>query len=49
MFLKISLYGLKQASRAWNIKLVGVLKELGFNQLITDPCFFIQTIFQTSK
>ena len=30
--LKKSIYGLKQASRAWNKKLDKVLKELGFMQ-----------------
>ena len=40
--LKKSLYGLKQASRAWNTKLVQVLVDLGFLPLISDPCFFIQ-------
>ena len=41
-FLKKFLYGLKQASRAWNIKLANVLNKTGFKQLITDPCFFIK-------
>lgn len=35
-----SIYGLKQASRLWNIKLCKVLKELGIEQSKTDPCIY---------
>lgn len=38
--LKKSIYGLKQASRLWNIKLNNVLHELGMRQSQTDPCVY---------
>lgn len=38
--LKKSLYGLKQASRAWNSKFVHFLKSCGFEQSKADPCVF---------
>ena len=36
-----SLYGLKQASRAWNICLRNVLVDFGLKQSLSDPCLFI--------
>ena len=33
-----NLYGLKQASRTWYKKLVGVMKFLGFEQCPADNC-----------
>lgn len=38
--LRKSIYGLKQASRLWNIKLRDVLKELGIKQSKTDSCVY---------
>ena len=38
--LKKSIYGLKQASRAWNKKLDKLLKELGFVQSNFDTCIY---------
>lgn len=35
-----SIYGLKQASRLWNLKLNSVLQELGMIQSKTDPCVY---------
>lgn len=35
-----SIYGLKQASRLWNLKLNDVLHELGMQQSKTDPCVY---------
>lgn len=35
------LYGLKQASRMWNIKLSGKLKDLGMRQLKSDQCVYV--------
>lgn len=35
-----SIYGLKQASRLWNLKLNSVLHELGMTQSKTDPCVY---------
>lgn len=40
--LKRSIYGLKQASRQWNIKLSQVLLACGFKQCKTDPCIYIR-------
>lgn len=38
--LNKSIYGLKQASRIWNIKLDNVLKSLGLKQSNADPCIY---------
>lgn len=38
--LNKSLYGLKQSGREWNSKLNDVLKKLGFNPCISDPCIY---------
>ncbi|KAL0381400.1 UNVERIFIED_CONTAM: Retrovirus-related Pol polyprotein from transposon RE2 [Sesamum angustifolium] len=38
--LKRSLYGLKQASRQWNIELTSKLESYGFTQSPYDHCFF---------
>jgi hypothetical protein len=35
------LYGLKQASREWNILITNTLKFIGFTQLKNDSCIFI--------
>lgn len=40
--LKKSLYGLKQAARAWNIKANEVLLEEGFTRSQADPCLYTQ-------
>lgn len=38
--LNKAIYGLKQASRQWNKKLDGALKEIGFRQSALDPCVY---------
>lgn len=40
--LKRSIYGLKQASRQWNIKLSKALIACGFKQCETDSCIYIR-------
>ncbi|KAL0293767.1 UNVERIFIED_CONTAM: Retrovirus-related Pol polyprotein from transposon RE1 [Sesamum angustifolium] len=40
--LKRSLYGLKQASRQWNIELTVKLQEFGFVQCPHDHCLFLK-------
>ena len=40
--LKKSLYGLKQAGRAWNQKMDAALAELGFTSLHSDGCVYIK-------
>ncbi|KAG5875381.1 hypothetical protein JTB14_023737 [Gonioctena quinquepunctata] len=37
-----SIYGLKQASRAWNITLTDVLQKLGFTQSQNDQCLILK-------
>ena len=37
-----TLYGLVQSGRAFNKKLTGILKDLGFTQSLADPCLFIR-------
>ena len=39
--LNKSLYGLKQASRVWQLTLVAKLVELGLRRCITDTCLFV--------
>lgn len=39
--LKKSIYGLKQASRAWNFEITKTLRKLGFMQSSYDPCIFM--------
>jgi len=38
--LNKAIYGLKQASRAWNNKFNQVIQKYGFNQLISDNCIY---------
>ncbi|KAL2242369.1 UNVERIFIED_CONTAM: Retrovirus-related Pol polyprotein from transposon RE1 [Sesamum indicum] len=39
--LERSLYGLKQASRQWNVELTLKLQQFGFNQSAHDHCLFL--------
>ena len=36
------IYGLKQASKCWNKKLVTILSKLGFKQVPEEPCLFVK-------
>ena len=38
--LKRSIYGLKQASRSWNIKFDQAIKSFGFEQNLDKPCVY---------
>ena len=38
--LQKSIYGLKQASRSWNIKFDDTIKEFDFSQSEDDPCVY---------
>ena len=38
--LKISIYGLKQACRSWNIKFDEAIKSFGFEQNLDEPCVY---------
>ena len=38
--LQKSIYGLKQASRSWNIKFDQLVKSLGFIQCPDEPCVY---------
>ena len=38
--LKKSIYGLKQVSRAWNIKFDRAIKSFGFDENIDEPCVY---------
>ena len=40
--LKKSLYGLKQAGRAWNLKIDHVLKELNLKVCKSEPCIYYE-------
>jgi transposase InsO family protein len=42
--LNKTLYGLKQASREWNVKFTQELKDQGFEQTMTDPCVFTRGV-----
>lgn len=41
--LKKSIYGLKQASRCWNVAFVKCLIDFGLRQCDSDPCVFVGT------
>ena len=38
--LKMSIYGLKQASRSWNIIFDQVIKSFDFEQNLDEPCVY---------
>ena len=38
--LKMSIYGLKQASRSWNIRFDQAIKSYGFEQNLDEPCVY---------
>ena len=38
--LQRSIYGLKQASRSWNIRFDETIKEFGFSQNVDEPCVY---------
>ena len=38
--LKRSIYGLRQASRLWNIRFDQVIKSFGFEQNHDEPCVY---------
>ena len=38
--LKMSIYGLKQASRSWNIRFDQAIKSFGFEQNLDEPCVY---------
>ena len=38
--LQRSIYGLKQASRSWNIRFDQAVKEFGFDQNVDEPCVY---------
>ena len=38
--LQRSIYGLKQASRSWNIRFDETVKEFGFSQNMDEPCVY---------
>jgi hypothetical protein len=40
--LNKTLYGLKQASRAWNVKFHGFLANYGFVRSDADPCVYVR-------
>ena len=40
--LEKGLYGLKQAGRQWNLKLLDVIVNLGFVQCMSDSCLFVK-------
>lgn len=42
--LNKSLYGLKQASRCWNIKFNSILNNFGFKQCYSDQCVYVANI-----
>ena len=38
--LRRSIYGLKQASRSWNIRFDQTIKSFGFEQNLYEPCVY---------
>ena len=47
--LNKSIYGLKQASRTWHLKITDTLKKHGYSQTPHDPCIMIKRDEQTGK
>ena len=45
--LQISIYGLKQASRSWNIRFDTTIKSYGFEQHVDEPCVYKRIINST--
>ena len=41
--LKKSIYGLKQASRSWNVRFDVTIKEFGFIKNVDEPCVYKKT------
>src|ERR1051325_5347463 len=39
-----SIYGLKQASRSWNIRFDNAIKSYGFDQNVDEPCVYKRVI-----
>lgn len=42
--LRKAIYGLKQASRAWNEKAISILQDLGFKICPYEPCLFTKVV-----
>ena len=42
--LQKSIYGLKQASRSWNIRFDTLIKSYGFEQNVDEPCVYKRII-----
>ncbi|KAL4033283.1 hypothetical protein IC575_006370 [Cucumis melo] len=42
--LNRSIYGLKQASRSWNIRFDTAIKSYGFDQIVDEPCVYKRII-----
>jgi hypothetical protein len=38
--LQRSIYGLRQASRSWNIRFDETIKQFGFEQNLDEPCLY---------
>ncbi|KAL0551697.1 hypothetical protein IC582_010786 [Cucumis melo] len=45
--LQKSIYGLKQASRSWNIRFDTAIKSYSFEQNVDEPCFYKRIINST--
>ncbi|KAA0054844.1 hypothetical protein E5676_scaffold1142G00250 [Cucumis melo var. makuwa] len=45
--LQKSIYGLKQASRSWNIRFDTAIKSYGFEQNVDEPCVYKRIIKST--
>ena len=41
--LQRSIYGLKQASKSWNIRFDETIKDFGFSQNFDEPCVYKKT------
>jgi hypothetical protein len=37
-----SIYGLKQASRNWNLEIDSFMRSIGYHPLVSDPCVYIK-------